>query len=42
MVLRDNFYGSLEDDVFRRDFTINGLYFDVQNSDDDRLCWRSR
>ena len=33
MVLRDNFYGSLEDDVFRRDFTINGLYFDVQNSD---------
>ena len=32
MVLRDNFYGSLEDDVFRRDFTINGLYFDVQTS----------
>ena len=33
MVLRDNFYGSLEDDVFRRDLTINGLYFDVQNSE---------
>ena len=33
MVLRDNFYGSLEDDVFRRDFTINGLYFDEQNSE---------
>ena len=33
MVLRDNFYGSLKDDVFRRDFTINGLYFDVQNSE---------
>ena len=33
MVLRDNFYGSLEDDVFRRDFTINGLYFDMQNSE---------
>ena len=32
MVIRDNFYGSLEDDVFRRDFTINGLYFDVKNS----------
>ena len=32
MVLRDNFYGSLEDDVFRRDFTINGLYFDLRNS----------
>ena len=30
MVLRDNFYGSLKDDVFRRDFTINGLYFDVK------------
>ena len=33
MVLRDNFYGSLEDDVFRRDFTVNGLYFDLQNSE---------
>ena len=32
MVLRDNFYGSLKDDVFRRDFTINGLYFDLKNS----------
>jgi len=32
MVLRDNFYGSIKDDVFRRDFTINGLYFDVKNS----------
>jgi poly(A) polymerase len=32
MVLRDNFYGTLKDDVFRRDFTINGLYFDVKNS----------
>ena len=28
MVLRDNYYGSLKDDVFRRDFTINGLYYD--------------
>ena len=32
LVLRDNYYGTLEDDVFRRDFTINGLYFDVKNS----------
>ena len=32
MVLRDNYYGSLKDDVFRRDFTINGLYYDVMNS----------
>ena len=33
MVLRDNFYGTLKDDVFRRDLTINGLYFDVKNSE---------
>ena len=33
MVLRDNFYGSLKDDVFRRDFTINGLYFDIKSSE---------
>ncbi len=32
MVLRDNYYGSIKDDAFRRDFTINGLYYDVMNS----------
>ncbi|MDC1026154.1 polynucleotide adenylyltransferase PcnB [Candidatus Thioglobus sp.] len=32
VVVRDNFYGSLEDDVFRRDFTVNGLYYDLVNS----------
>ncbi len=32
MSLRDNYYGSLKDDVFRRDFTINGLYFDIKSS----------
>ena len=32
MVVRDNFYGSLEDDVFRRDFTVNGLYYDLVSS----------
>ena len=26
----DNSYGTLEDDVHRRDFTINALYYDVQ------------
>ena len=32
VVVRDNFYGSLEDDVFRRDFTVNGLYYDLVSS----------
>ncbi|MDA8691528.1 polynucleotide adenylyltransferase PcnB [Candidatus Pseudothioglobus singularis] len=33
LVLRDNYYGTLEDDVFRRDFTINGLYYDIKKSE---------
>ena len=32
VVVRDNFYGSLKDDVFRRDFTVNALYYDLVNS----------
>ena len=28
-ILRDNVYGTLENDAQRRDFTINALYFDV-------------
>ena len=30
MLLRDNNYGGIEDDAFRRDFTINSLYLDIK------------
>jgi poly(A) polymerase len=33
LVIRDNHYGSLKDDVFRRDFTVNGLYYDINKSE---------
>lgn len=32
MLVRDNVYGTLEDDVWRRDFTINSLYYNLENS----------
>ena len=28
-ILRDNVYGQIEDDVWRRDFTVNALYYDI-------------
>lgn len=31
MILRDNVYGNIEADVNRRDFTVNALYYTVQN-----------
>ena len=31
-LLRDNVYGRFEDDVWRRDFTINALYYDIRDS----------
>lgn len=32
MLIRDNAYGTLEEDAWRRDFTINSLYYNVENS----------
>lgn len=30
-ILRDNVYGTLEEDVWRRDFTINALYYNIHD-----------
>ncbi|MDY4595277.1 MAG: polynucleotide adenylyltransferase PcnB [[Pasteurella] aerogenes] len=32
MLLRDNVYGTLEQDAARRDFTVNALYYNPQNN----------
>jgi len=32
-LLRDNVYGSIEEDVVRRDFTVNSLYYDSVNGE---------
>jgi len=34
-ILRDNIYGSIEEDVWRRDFAANGLYYSI----DDFSIW---
>ena len=33
MILDDNVYGTFEDDVFRRDFTMNALYFNIDTNE---------
>ncbi|MDB5975825.1 MAG: pcnB [Nevskia sp.] len=30
-ILSDNVYGSLQEDAFRRDFTVNALYYDIRD-----------
>ncbi len=34
-ILRDNIYGTIEEDVWRRDFSVNGLYYNI----DDFSIW---
>jgi poly(A) polymerase len=29
MIIRDNMYGAIEDDVWRRDFSVNALYYNI-------------
>lgn len=31
MLVKDNVYGTLEEDAWRRDFTVNSLYYDIEN-----------
>ncbi|MCK5895026.1 MAG: polynucleotide adenylyltransferase PcnB [Endozoicomonadaceae bacterium] len=37
-ILRDNVYGTIEDDAFRRDFTINSLYYTISDSSIHDFC----
>ena len=30
-IIRDNIYGKLDDDVWRRDFTVNALYYNIED-----------
>jgi poly(A) polymerase len=31
MIVRDNVYGTLEEDAWRRDFTVNALYYNIED-----------
>lgn len=30
-ILRDNVYGTIDDDIWRRDFTVNALYYNIED-----------
>ena len=33
LIIRDNTFGSIEEDAMRRDFTVNALYYDLEKSE---------
>ena len=41
LIQRDNTYGTPEEDAFRRDFTVNALFYDIGNVLDHRLRRRT-
>jgi len=38
MILRDNVFGSIEEDAIRRDFTVNALYYDIADYSVQDFC----
>ena len=37
-IIRDNTFGSIEEDAFRRDFTVNAMYYDLEHSEVLDFC----
>ena len=42
LIHHDNTFGTPEEDAFRRDFTLNALFYDIETTVHHRLRWRSR